>query len=241
MKYKIAICDDEQTERQYLSSLVKKWALRKKHTAEVSVFKNAEAFLFRYAEEKDYDILLLDIEMGDLNGVGLAKKIRTDNGTVQILFITAYPDFIAEGYEVSALHYLMKPVDENKLFEILDRAAVNLRKTERYEVFNIDGEAVRIPVDSVVSVEAFSHCVVITTTKEQYRLNETISKMEKLLGDGFIRCHRSYLVSIKYMKKITKTDVVLDSDVKVPLARRKYDAVNKAFIRYYAQTENEVG
>ena len=241
MEYKIAICDDEQTERQYLSSLVKKWALRKKHTAEVSAFKSAEAFLFRYAEEKDYDILLLDIEMGDLDGVGLAKKIRTENGTVQILFITAYPDFIAEGYEVSALHYLMKPVDENKLFEILDRAAVNLRKTEHYEVFNIDGEAVRIPVDSVVCVEAFSHYVVATTTKEQYRLNETISKMEKILGDGFIRCHRSYLVSIKYMKKITKTDVVLDSDAKVPLARRKYDAVNKAFIRYYAQTENEVG
>ena len=241
MEYKIAICDDEQTERQYLSSLVKEWALQKKHTVEVSAFENAEAFLFRYAEEKDYDILLLDIEMGNLDGVGLAKKIRTDNGTVQILFITAYPDFIAEGYEVSALHYLMKPVDENKLFAVLDKAAVNLGKTERYEVFTIDGEAVRIPLDSVVSVEAFSHCVVVTTTKEQYRLSETISKMEKLLGDGFIRCHRSYLVSIKYMKRITKTDVVLDSDAKVPLARRKYDVVNKAFIRYYAQTENEVG
>ncbi|MDE6213097.1 MAG: response regulator, partial [Lachnospiraceae bacterium] len=70
MKYKIAICDDEQTERQYLSSLVKEWALQKKHTVEVSAFENAEAFLFRYAEEKDYDILLLDIEMGDLDGVG---------------------------------------------------------------------------------------------------------------------------------------------------------------------------
>ena len=239
MKYKIAICDDENAQLKFLSSLVKKWALCEKHTAEISVFESAEAFMFQYAEDKAFDILLLDIEMGNMDGLELARRIRMENDTIQILFITAYPDFIAEGYEVSALHYLMKPVDEEKLRAVLSRAAANLKKAERVEIFYVDGEALRIPIDEIVSVEAFAHSVVVTTVKEKYRLSETISKIENLLGDGFIRCHRSYLVALKYMKRITKTDIVLDSDEKIPLARREYDAVNKAFIRYYSQAENE--
>lgn len=233
MKYKIAICDDEKAQLGYLSSLVKKWVLHKKYTADICIFESAEAFLFRYAEDKDFDILLLDIEMGDMDGVELAKCVRAENDTIQILFITAYPDFIAEGYEVSALHYLMKPVDEKKLSAVLSRAVANLEKAERVEIFYVDGEALRIPLGEIVSVEAFAHSVVMTTIKEQYRLSETISKIEDLLGDGFVRCHRSYLVALKYIKKIGKTDIVLDNDTVIPLSRRRYDVINQAFIRYY--------
>lgn len=71
---------------------------------------SAEAFWFQYEEEKDYEILLLDIEMEQMNGIELATKLRTDDETIQIIFITGYPDYIAQGYEVAALHYLMKPV-----------------------------------------------------------------------------------------------------------------------------------
>lgn len=235
MTYKIAICDDEKAQLSYVSSLVKKWAICEKYTADICVFESAEAFLFRYAEDKDFDMLLLDIEMGDMDGVELAKCVRAENNAIQILFITAYPDFIAEGYEVSALHYLMKPVDEEKLSGVLNRAVANLKKAERVEIFYADGEALCIPLDEIVSVEAFAHSVVMTTTKEQYRLNETISKIEDLLGDGFVRCHRSYLVSVKYIKKIGKTDIVLDNDTVISLSRRRYDMVNQTFIRYYKE------
>lgn len=235
MRYRIAICDDDTAQLGYLSSLVKKWAHGGKHTAEISVFENAEAFLFRYAEDKDFDILLLDIEMGDMDGVELARRIRMENDTIQILFITAYPDFIAEGYEVAALHYLMKPVEKEKLSAVLSRAAANLKKAERAEIFYVDGEAVRVPLDEIVSVEAFAHTVVMTTVKEKYQLNETISKIEDLLGDGFVRCHRSYLAAVKYMKKISRTDIVMDNDSVIPLSRRRYDMVNQAFIRYYKE------
>lgn len=233
MEYRIAICDDEANQLQYLSSQVRLWAKRARHTVDIHVFDNAEAFLFHYAEKKDYDMLLLDIEMGKMNGIELARRIRQGNETIQILFVTAYPDFIAEGYEVAALHYLMKPVDENKLSETLDRASSNLGKAKRFEIFYQDGEAVRIAIDEIVCVEAFAHSVVVTTLQEKYQLNETISVMEGLLGDGFIRCHRSYLVAMKYIRKITKTDVVMDTGAPVPLSRRRYDTVNREFIRYY--------
>lgn len=116
MDYKIAICDDSAPDREYLLNLVKRWAKNCGHQVQISLFTSAEHFLFSYEEEKDFDILLLDIEMGDMDGVTMAKKLRQENHAIQIIFITGYSDYIAEGYEVAALHYLMKPVREEKLW-----------------------------------------------------------------------------------------------------------------------------
>ena len=90
------------------------------------MFPSAESFLFDYAEQKNYDFLLLDIEMPSMNGVELAQKIRQENNAVQIIFITGYSDFMAEGYEVSALHYLMKPVSFDKLSKVLHLSLIHI-------------------------------------------------------------------------------------------------------------------
>ena len=106
--YKIGICDDNQNDSEYLAELLQTWAKQSGYSLNIETFLSAESFLFHYAEEKAYDILLLDIEMGEMDGVELAKRIRQENDTVQLVFITGYPDYIGEGYEVAALHYLMK-------------------------------------------------------------------------------------------------------------------------------------
>ena len=139
MNYKIAICDDSDADRQYVFDMVKAWAEASGHTVQVDSFPSAESFLFRYEEENDYDILLLDIEMGGMDGVSMAKRIRRENAAVQIVFITGYSDYIAEGYEVAALHYLMKPVSRDKLFAVLDRAAENCRRNARCLTLDLGG------------------------------------------------------------------------------------------------------
>lgn len=229
----IAICDDEKAEAEYLRVLVDKWSAANKYNAAITTFESAEAFLFDYAGNKNYDIILLDIEMGKINGVELAKIIRKDNESVQIVFITGFPDFIAQGYEVSALNYLIKPVAEKKLSGVLDKAYKNLGKKERAVLFDINGESVRIPAGNIISAEAFAHSVEVTTTAEKFEIRQTTVETENLLGDGFIRCHRSYIVGLKYIKRITKTDVILDNGIVIPLSRRLYDGVNRAFIKYY--------
>lgn len=130
MKYKIAICDDSDADREYVLNMVNRWAAGAGQVVHTDTFTSAENFLFHYAEESDYDILLLDIEMGDMDGVTMAKQLRKNNDIVQIVFITGYSDYISEGYEVAALHYLMKPVKEEKLCSVLDRAAEKLQKNE---------------------------------------------------------------------------------------------------------------
>ena len=220
MTYKISICDDMKQDTQYIASAVKKWAEQENVCVDIHTFPSAESFLFDYAEQKDYDILLLDIEMSSMNGVELAKRIRQDNDAVQIVFITGYSDFMAEGYEVSALHYLMKPVAFDKLSKALNRAADKLNKTEKSVIISVDGERLRIAISDIVSVEAFAHFCTLTTIHASFKVKTSITAVEKMIcesaGDEFVRCHRSYIVGVKYIKSISKTDITLDSGVKFP-------------------------
>lgn len=106
MAYRVAIVDDSNIDAEYVQNIMKAWAQDRQAGIQAERFVSAENFLFRYADDKAWDILLLDIEMGAMDGVSLTKRIRKENELVQIVFITGFPDIMAEGYEVSALHYL---------------------------------------------------------------------------------------------------------------------------------------
>lgn len=237
MKYKIAVCDDMDEDIQYIVSAVNSWAEKERVTADIEKFSSAESFLFTYAERKDFDILLLDIEMQSMSGMELAKKIREENDTVQIIFITGFPDFMSEGYEVSALHYLMKPVSAQKLSEVLNRAVSKLNKKEKSVMFTVNSELMRIAVSDIISVEAFAHSCMVTTVKSSFEVKLSITNIEKMLSEAaneaFVRCHRSYIAGVKYIKGISKTEVLLDNGFKIPLSRSNYQSVNQAFIRYF--------
>ena len=239
MTYRIAIVDDNQVDAEYVHSILNTWARERQAGVQVQRFTSAESFLFRYAEDKEWDILLLDIEMGAMDGVSLAKKIRQDNETVQIVFITGFADYISEGYEVSALHYLMKPVKQEKMFAVLDRAVAATQKTERVILLPVGGEMLRLPVGQVQYVEAFSHAVAIITGTDTIQVKMPISEIEKLLGNGFVRCHRSYLVGLKHIARLSRTEVILDSGKILPLSRSAAATVHKAFISYYTGEKDE--
>ena len=239
MAYRVAIVDDSKTDAEFVQGILNSWADQRQADIRAEVFPSAEAFLFRYAEDKDWDILLLDIEMGTMDGVSLAKKIRQENNSVQIVFITGFADYISEGYEVSALHYLMKPVKQDKLFAVLDRAVAAMQRTERVILLPVGGEMLRLPISQVQYVEAFSHTVAIVTGTDTIQIKMPISEVEKLLGDGFIRCHRSYLVGLKHIARLSKTEVILDNGKALPLSRSAAPLVHKAFISYYTGEKDE--
>ena len=239
MVYRIALCDDAPQDRAYIRSILASWSENSRQLVRIEEFPSAESFLFRYAEDKAWDILLLDIEMGAIDGVSLAKKIRQYNESVQIVFITGFADYVSEGYEVSALHYLIKPVKKEKLFAVMDRAIAATQKTERVILLPVGGEMLRLPVGQVEYVEAFSHMVAIVTGTDTTQVKVPISEIEKMLGDGFARCHRSYLVGLKHIARLSRTEVILDSGKILPLSRSAAASVHKAFISYYTGEKNE--
>lgn len=232
MKYNIAIIDDELIQREYLLTILNSW--KSSNELNIKMFNNAEAFLFDYEENKDYDILLLDIEMEKLNGIELAKKIRKDNERIQIIFITGFTDYISYGYDVSALHYLMKPVSNVKLYQVLDKAINILSKKEQNIIIKVDGQNIIIKLSDIVYIESLGHYISINTiNKEEFVIKNGINKFMKELDKNFVIPHRSYIVNLKYIKIITKNSIILDNNKEIPIAKNNFEQLNKAFIKYY--------
>lgn len=219
MKYKIAICDDSVADKNYILQMTKQWAAEKQYTIQANTFSSAENFLLHYAEEKDYDILLLDIEMGDMDGVTMAKKLRQENDTVQIVFITGYSDYISEGYEVAALHYLMKPVRQEKLFSVLDRAAEKRSKNERVLNFEIGGEMVRVPIYQIRYADVSGNYVTIHAGTD-VTVKMTLGELEKMLDERFYRVGRSVIINLTQISRVTKTEIKLSDGTSVLLPQR---------------------
>lgn len=229
MLYKIAICDDESSVIEYVSSIVSNWETKYGHTIVLRTFSSAESFLFSYEDENDYDILLLDIEMGEMDGVSLAKAIRKKNETVQIVFITGYSEYIAEGYEVAALHYLMKPVKPEKLFEVLNRATEKLEKNERMLTLSLSGEMVRIPLHEIAYIDVNGNYVTLHG-KEDYTAKKTLGEIQKELDERFFKVGRSSIVNLNMVQRVTKTDCYLSNGTSLPLPRGAYESLNRAII-----------
>lgn len=231
MIYRIAICDDRQTDRDYLYALLSEWAGSVGHIVQTELFSSAEAFLFRYEEDKSWDMLLLDIEMDGMDGVTLAKTVRRENKTVQLIFVTGYSEYISEGYEVSALHYLMKPIRPDKLFAVLDRAAEQCMKNGRFLTLEQSGEMIRLPLYEIRYLEASQNYVTVHGEKGQtYLVRRTLGELERELDDRFFRTGRSYIVNLACIRKVTRTDIHLNDGELLPLPRGMYKSLNQAII-----------
>lgn len=231
MSCKVAICDDCQMDAEYVRKLLELWAKERDISLSTECFASAESFLFQYAEEKDYDILLLDIEMGAMDGVTMARNIRRENETIQIVFITGYSDYIAEGYEVAALHYLLKPVNQEKLFAVLDRATEKLRKNERCLNLQLSGELVRIPLREIRYLDVHQNYVTVHGKKD-YTVKRSLGEFENQLGEDFFRAGRGLIVNLNRISRVTKTDVHLSDGSVLPLPRGAYEALNRAIIEH---------
>ena len=229
MAYKIAICDDAKGDRQYVLDMVQRWGNRSGHMIRTNIFTSAENFLFHYEAESDYDILLLDIDMGQMDGVTLAKKLRKNNNTIQIIFITGYSDYISEGYEVAALHYLMKPVKEEKLCSVLDRAVEKLSQNERVLFFQSNGEMIRVPIYQINYAEVSGNYVTIHALTD-VTVKMTLGELEKQLDERFYRVGRASIINLTQVSRVTKREIVLNDGTMVSFPRGAYDGINRSII-----------
>ena len=236
---RVAVCDDEEVQQELMASYVHDWAKRYNHTVEVRCFDSAEAFAFAWEDalatgEDAFDILLLDIQLEGQNGVELARRLRKRDDRIQIIFITGLEEYMNEGYEVDALHYLLKPIRRVKFYRVLIRAVERLQRTRRSILVESRAGVIRIPEGRIRVVEAAGHNVNVETSDGILILHQNITKMQaELPPQQFFRCHRSYLVNLAFVHSIKRGEVTMDSGRKIPIGQSYSEAFNQAFIHYY--------
>lgn len=233
MPLTIAICDDNEDQISELRKLLGEWSADKPFALNIDEYISAESFLFSYSD-KPCDLILLDIEMKRLNGMELAKKLRSDGDMLPIVFITGYSEYMNDGYEVEALHYLLKPVDKIKLFAVLDRY-IERHTSENEILLSCDEGNMHISPEMIVYCEAVGKKTHVHLQDKIFVCNMGISSMKNILPDEFVFCHRSYIVNLRYVRGIGKAEIALDNGESIPLSRRLYKEVNDRFIGFYTK------
>lgn len=230
--YRFAVCDDNSEDISYVTALLEKWSRAVDIPVQIKGFPSAEAFLFAWEEEKRFDVLILDVEMGGMSGVELAKKLRLLGASMQLIFLTGYMEYIAEGYDVEALNYLLKPVTEERLGDVLNRAVERLKTRENVLILSLPDGMVTVPQHEIKYLEVMRNYVTIHAG-EDISIKRTLNELESKLDECFFRIHRSYIVNLRFVRKVAKTEVTLKDGSVLPLSRKMYDGLNRAMIEYF--------
>jgi two-component system response regulator LytT len=174
--------------------------------------------------------------MPGIDGITLAKRLRAVSENVQIVFLTSHIEYALEGYEVNALRYLVKPVDMNKLSEVL-KYIQDKKNNSRQIMIKQEGEDIVIDISDIIYMESMDKNVRIVTSKSEYITRYNISDYEEeLKNSGFLRIHRGYLISLSKVKKIVKNDVVMDGDISLPVSRSNIKTLKDALYAYVEGT-----
>ncbi|MDY5913113.1 MAG: LytTR family DNA-binding domain-containing protein [Inconstantimicrobium porci] len=239
----IAYCDDEDIQLCYMDTLIKQWSEENKISYCLSIFKSAEEFLFENEGNYPFDLVFLDVDMKAMNGMELARKIREKDKNIIIIFITNYEKYVFEGYEVNAYRYLLKPINEEKVADVLNSIIKNNSQEKKYIIEKYEGELKKIDLGDILYFEAKGHYVYIHTINEivivkkslQDEIKAVCQNGQALFENGFVSTHRSFIVNLKYIEQILKNECVLTNADKVPISRNAYKDVNESFIRYYRE------
>ncbi len=236
---RIAICDDEVVYRMAISEAVEHW--RKVHNIDtilVQEYHSSEDLLEDIENNQRFDVLFLDIQIpNEMCGIELAKRIREYDECVQIVFFTNYSEYAYEGYYVSALRYLRKPVHPDQISECLD-IAFNQWKYAQGEsiIFEDSGGKTVLKYSSILYIESSGHTVHIHCTQEKkaIEIRHQLSRLyDELPHAIFVMCNRSYIVNIMYVRKITYDRVIMANGLDIAMGKQYRDGLRATFSKYY--------
>ena len=229
---RIAICDDEKRICAILAEKVGKICL----DAEIITYASGKELL---NADKLPDILLLDIRMPEISGMDVAKTLRDRDWRKILIFITGEEDQVFNSFDLQAFHFLVKPVADEKIKEVLDNAQKELErygdisgKQDKYIEIQSGTAHIRINLSQLLYAEVYDRKTILHMKKENIEYYGQLSVLENLVGKDFYRIHRSYLVNLKYVERYDRTSVTLTGGDNIPISRREYDGFLKAYLEY---------
>ncbi len=228
----IGICDDEKE----ICLQIKKLILATAPDSQVVCYSSGKQFL---AERQHFDILFLDIQMGDTNGMEIARTLRERREDTILIFVTALKEYVFEAFDVSAFHYLLKPLANDKFSnvfqEALKEAGKRIRGREESLFFQTKSRSFTLIKSEILYVENCRRKVDIHTLNQTESIYATMAHMEELLGDGFFRCHRGYLVNMAHTARYSADSILLHNGETIYLSKEKYNDFAAAYMNYLKQ------
>lgn len=215
----IAICEDETHFAAHLQDIVQQYLEQKARKAAILLYSSGEELSCSGIIP---DIILMDIQLSGKNGMDTMKRLREAGCNSQVIFITAYPEYVFQAFDVDAIQYLEKPIDQSKLFSALDKAwnrAVS--DDEKTMILTKRASVSKVRIKDITYCEVFNHQTIIHTLSDRYSYSGTLDSLEPELDKRFFRCHRSYLVNLDYVVDKEPGIALLVGGSKVFISRRK--------------------
>lgn len=227
---KVVICEDQLNQQKLLEEYLNDILKNCTEVYEILTYKSGEDLLNNYP--KDVDIFLLDIQMGSITGMDVARKIREiDKKSVEIIFTTSLIEYIQEGYEVRAYRYLLKPIKYEDLKTHIVSCIREIEEMDKYLVINNKSDIKRIKHSQIIYIEIQKKDMTIHTISGDYLIKASMDKIEKEIDNvKFYRCHKSFLINLEYVDSLKQYSAILENGEEVPISRHRFkDTKNRFF------------
>lgn len=235
---RIAICDDDQRDREKVQGMVEAYLKQKKIVAQVQVFDHPDTMITECEQFRPH-IYILDIVMPMLTGIQAARELRWNQPEAQIIFATSESSFALESFDVNPINYIMKPVEQEKLFSTLDLALsrVELDK-DRFVTVKVKGGMQTLRMDDILYIDYRNHVVsyhltageMVSTPTLRIGFSEYLETTHK--QEEFVRCHESIAVNVGAIDKLTKQEITLRGGEILPVSKSRYAEVVEKYMDY---------
>lgn len=238
MKYRLACCDDERQELEKYKKYFEMMMIQSDIDLVVDYYNSGEILLQKYDREKDpYDILILDMEMEGMSGMDVAREVRNRrNRDVLILFLTSYPKYMSQSFQIQAFQYMIKPIAYESFRQELFRSFRYISENETNLLFfNAMNEDLVFHARDVICIQKEKGIAMmkITTTDDTILVKGNLNDMEpQLIANHFIQVNRACFVNMTHIRKFSGKDIMLSNKEMVTMSRRKVTEIKETFTRY---------
>lgn len=228
----LGICDDEKHYRSIIRKYLEEILKSNAQSYEIHEFTSGEELLENYPN--NLDILILDIQMDSIDGMNTARRIRTFDSNVEIIFMTSYSEFMQEGYEVRAYRYLLKPIDSEGLKKHILACIKEIRKNKnQYILIKNKSNTYKIYSNEIKYIEVQKKDMIIHTINKDFDARYSLEKIEKDLNtEQFVRCHKSFIINLNYVENIKSNTAILSSEEEIPISRYRYKDIKEKFLKF---------
>ena len=235
---RICICDDRIDDLERLHDLVERFsAANPKYAISVRKFQSAYDLLDCIEEDCSFDIFFLDIILPHIDGIELAKKIRSRKEPCEIIFVTISKEYGVDAFGVHASNYIVKPIERKAFEEILGQTIEKLElHNKKPLIVKIKGGVRKIAASDIISIESFNRRRVITLLgQESIETSTTLAALYELLQDDerFFMPHRAFIINLEHISGIIGSEVLMNNGQRIPVSRNCGKDLKEAYFKSF--------